>query len=220
MVSRLISRVLHHVVQCNVSLSSPRSERGQAFTLEAFVASLVLLSALIIAFSSTTVTPLTASTSNPNIETQQAALVDGLLESAVSNGSLRTAVLFWNETSGQFYGAGPDGDLPNGGPSNEFGHLLNRTLGDRRIVYNVNVRYVAVNETVVSKRMVHMGQPSDSSIRSTKLVTLYDNDRLFSKHSIQTNTTLTNSTSFYAPDVDSGGPMYNVIQVEVIAWRV
>ncbi|WP_241768054.1 hypothetical protein [Haloferax sp. ATB1] len=50
-------------------------------------------------------------------------------------------------------------------------------------------------------------------------MTLYDDDVLVDSTETPTNTTLSNATSFYVPDA-SAGPVYNVVQVEVVAWRL
>lgn len=199
------------------------TERGQAFTLEAFVASLLLLTAVVVVLGSTSVTPLSAGGSGPQVGTQQAAIADGSLDAAAANGSLRPAVLFWNETAadgGEFHNVSDEGDYPSGGPPNEFGRLLNRTFEDRDIAFMVNVRYVAENGSVMTRPMVNMGEPTDTGVRAVEWLTLYDDDRLYAANGTRTNVTIGNSTTeFYAPDVRSG-PVYNVVRVEVIAWRV
>jgi hypothetical protein len=195
------------------------TERGQAFTLEAFVASLLLLSAVVVVLGSTSVTPLSAGGSGPGVGAQQAAIADGALDSAAANGSLRPAVLFWNETDEQFHSVSDEGDYPSGGPPNEFGRLLNRTFEGRDIAFKVNVRYVAANESIVTRPMVNMGEPTDTGVRAVEWLTLYDSDRLYAADGTRTNVTLGTSTTFYAPDVEDG-PVYNVVRVEVIAWRV
>lgn len=184
------------------------------------MASLLLVTALVVALGSTAVTPLSASGSSAQIEPQQAAIARGTLDAAAANRSLVPAVLFWDNTTARFHGVTDDGDYTTGGPPNEFGRLLNRSFGGRDIAYNVNVRYVALNGSVVTRPMVTMGRPSETGVRAVEWVTLYDSDTLYAVDGSRTNVTLGNKTTFYAPDVDSVGPVYNVVQVEVIAWRV
>jgi hypothetical protein len=50
-------------------------------------------------------------------------------------------------------------------------------------------------------------------------VTLYDDDVLYAADNTPTTHTLENSTTFYASDV-SPGPLYNVLEVEVVVWRM
>lgn len=196
-----------------------RPDRGQAFTLEAFTASLLLIGAVIFALQVTAVTPLTASTSSQHIENQQLQVASGLLDSAVANESLREAVLFWNASAGEFHDVNDEeGYYAVGGPPGlQFGHMLNRTFRERGIAFNVNVWYVGENGNLRKQRMVHFGTPSDNAVSARRTVTLFDDDRLTAPdHDAQ----LTNASSYFAPDIDDDGGFYNVVRVEVIVWRM
>jgi F0F1-type ATP synthase membrane subunit b/b' len=74
-------------------------ERGQAFTLEAVVSAVLLLTAIAFALQVTIVTPLSASTSSQHIENQQAAVSDGLLAAEAENGTIKETLLYWNSGS-------------------------------------------------------------------------------------------------------------------------
>lgn len=191
--------------------------RGQAFTLEAFTASLLLIGSIIFALQVTAVTPLTASTSSQHIENQQQQLASGLLDAAVSNESLRESVLHWNESADRFEGSDPDeGYYTTGGPPTAFGAMLNRTFRDRGLAFNVNVWYVRGSGTLRRERMVNFGTPSDNAVSARRTVVLYDNDTL----TATTSTELSAASSFYASDISSGSGLYNVVRVEVIVWRM
>jgi hypothetical protein len=191
-------------------------DRGQAHTLEAFTAALLLVGSIIFALQVTAVTPLTASTSSQHIENQQLQVARGMLDSAVKNGSLREAALNWNDTAGAFADASDEGYYVTGGPSNTtFGAMVNRTFLDRGIAANVNVLYVTTAGDVRSERMVYVGSPSDNAVTATRTLTLYDDDTL-----LNGSTTLNGSSSYFAPDVDSDGNLYNVVRIEVIVWRM
>lgn len=198
---------------------SQTSHRGQAHTLEAFTASLLLIGAVLFALQVTAVTPLTASTSSQHIENQQLQVANGLLDSAVSNGSLREAVLYWNDTAGEFYGVDDqEGTYTTGGPSGlVFGDMLNRTFRERGIAFNVNVWYVTTGGSLRREQMVESGNPSDNAVSARRTVTLYDDDRLTSPVS---NGTVSESNTFYAPDAAPDSGVYNVLRVEVVVWRM
>lgn len=196
------------------------TDRGQAFTLEGFVASLLLLVALLVVLQSTAVTPLSSSTSNQHVESQQAAMAAGALDAAAENGSLRAAVLAWNDDAGQFHGVSAEGYHPMGGPAGAFGALVNRTFTGNGIAFNVNVRYVGADGQPRTERLVFMGTPTDTSTRAVETVTLTDDDVLYAADGSTTNTTLAASETYYAPDVSPGGPLYNVVDVEVVVWRM
>jgi hypothetical protein len=195
------------------------SDRGQAFTLEAFTASLLLISSIIFAMQVTAVTPLTASTSSQHIENQQLQVANGLLDSAVSNDSLREAVLFWNGTAGEFHNVDEqDGYYTAGGPPGvTFGHMLNRTFRARGIAFNVNIWYVNSNGGLGSHRMVHFGTPSDNAVSARRTITLFDDDRLTAPGQDQQ---LRSISSYFAPDIAPHSGLYNVVRVEVVAWRM
>lgn len=197
-----------------------RDERAQAFTMEAVTASLLLLAAVVFALQTTALTPLSASTSNQYVHDQQAAVAAGVLDGAVANGTLRPALLYWNDTGGQFHRTGDDGTYHNGGPPTAFGRSLNRSFGSRSIAFNVNVLYVSSSGALRTEQLVRLGSPSDNAVRTTRTVTLTDDDVLYAPDGTPTDTTLANASTFYAPDAAPDSPVYNVVRVEVVVWRI
>ena len=190
-------------------------DRGQAHTLEAFTAALLLVGSVVFALQVTAVTPLTASTSSQHIENQQVQVARGLLDSATENGSLREAVLDWNDSAGSFANTGDRGYyIRPDRASNTFGAMLDRTFLDRGVALNVNVLYVTSGGDVRSRRMVYLGTPSDHAVTASRAVSLYDDDQLDDGP-----TTLNDSSSYFAPDV-ADGSVYNVVRVEVVVWRM
>lgn len=193
--------------------------RGQAHTLEAIVASLVLLTGLIFALQMTAVTPLSASTSSQHIENQQAAVADGLLTAEAENGTITETLLYWNASRERFYGASRLG-YTSGGPPTAFGAQLNRTFQGRNVAFNVNLQYIRPNGDRQSFQLVHLGQPSDHASVATQLITLYDEDRIRNADGTVSGQRL-ESTDYFAPDVDGNDSrVYNVIEVEVVVWRM
>jgi hypothetical protein len=199
-----------------VVIDDAQDDRGQAHTLEAFTAALLLVGSIIFALQVTAVTPLTASTSSQHIENQQLQVARGLLDSGVENGSIREAVLNWNDSAGSFANASDEGYYVTGGPSDTtFGAMLNRTFLERGIAVNVNVLYVTTGGDIRSERLVYLGTPSDNAVAVSRGIALYDDETL-----ADGSTTLNESSSFFAPDVDSDGDLYNAVRVEVIVWRM
>ena len=194
--------------------------RGQAHTLEALVASLLLLSGVAFALQVTTVTPLSASTSSQHIENQLGATADGVLAAASENGALKRAVLFTDE-DGNFHGSS-DSYYTNSGPPNQFGAMLERAFERRGIVFNVYVNYQTANGQFRRKRMVYRGVPSDNAVAVTKTVTLTDDDVLHADpdgDGVAEPTGITvKSSSLYHDAVGDG--LYNVVSVEVVVWRM
>lgn len=204
-----------------------RLERGQAHTLEAFTAALILLGSLVFALQATAVTPLSASTSSQHIENQQAAMGEGMLAAAAANDSLKESVLYFDDSSGCFHGstACPSFAYTDGGPPTTFGETLNETFKDRGVATNVNVLYLdeADGEAGVGdlekRRMVNFGDPSDHAVTVRHTITLHDDDVLRDEDGELTETTLADA-DFYAPNIDENGSVYNVVQVEVVIWRM
>lgn len=152
--------------------------RGQAYTLEAITASLLLIGGLVFALQATGVTPLSASTSSQHIENQQAAAGEGALAVAIERDAARVAVLNWNSTSDGFYGAS-ERYFVDKAPTNTFGAILNRTYEPRGIVFNVYVVYERTDGDRTRERLLFRGQPSDNAVSVSATVTLYDDDALY-----------------------------------------
>ena len=197
-------------------------ERGQAHTLEAFMASIVLLSGVVFALQGTAVTPLTASTSSQHIGNQQGAVADGVLGTARAEGTLVHSLLYWNESGGRFHGGTVNGAYGSGGPPTPFGALLNRTFLSRGVAFDVTLYYLREGGSRRDRTLVDLGAPSDNAAVVTRTVTLYDGDRLYTEGDAAgrpTGSTLENA-SFYAPDMSPDSPVYNVVVVEVVVWRM
>ena len=195
-------------------------DRAQVHTLEAFLAALLLVSGIIFATQATAVTPLSASTSNQYIENQQRGAANDLLATADERGDLREAVAYWNATEEEFDGATEHGFYTDGGPPNAFGEALNETFGERRIAFNVYVRYwdERENETVRrSQTMVYMGSPSDNAVTASRTVALFDETPLSAPD--QSHVVSDPDANFYARDIDDGR-LYNLMEVRIVVWRM
>jgi len=193
--------------------------RAQAHSLEAFVASLLVLSGVVFALQMTAVTPLSASTSNQHIGNQQHAAASDVLDVAAANGTLREAVVYWN-TSEEEFDRSSDGVYSNGGPPNAFGRALNETFGERRTAFNVRISWYDANRTGRnSMSMVDMGAPSDDAVVATRTVVLYDETPLSARSTSTVSDAAANGT-FYAPDTDPNQRLFNVVEVRVIVWRI
>lgn len=205
----------------------PRNdERGQAYTLEAVVAAIVMLTAVAFALQVTVVTPLSASTSSQHIEGQQRSVAQGVLASAAEDGSLKDAVLYRNTTSGQFHNAGTQGFYTDGLPNTEFGEKLERAFTGEGIAYNVVVRYQGLSGDINKEQMVLQGTPSDNAVSATWTISLSNDDHILDEDGSRNETTIRESDEFYirnGPATNAGSTghgLYNVITVEVVAWRI
>lgn len=195
--------------------------RGQAHTLEGIVGALLLLSSLVFALQVTAVTPLSASTSSQHIENQQQATAEGILATADENGSLAEAALYWDVNNSSFHGLEGDRFYTNDDEVEgfELGRLLNSAFGDRGVAFNVDLVYQTVSGERRDRRMVYRGAPSDNAVTASRVVTLYDDTKIYAANETRASENVSNVSDFYAPDAASG-PVYNVVRVEVTVWRM
>lgn len=202
--------------------------RAQAHTLEAFAAALLLIASVLFAMQVTAVTPLSASTASQHIENQQQAVADGLLSQAEAEEEIRPTLLYWDPEDGAFHGTKERGFYTGDGPPTWLGERLKGEFRDRGIVYNLRVTYLDPDGSRETKRIVYAGEPSDHAVSATRIVTLYDDDVLYEEGEGKgepTGMTLADVTenetaTFYAPNLDAEDPVYNVVEIEVIAWRM
>lgn len=192
--------------------------RGQAHTLEAFVASLLVLGGVAFALQATAVTPLSASTSNQYVGNQERAAALGVMDAAEGNGTLAPTVTFYNTSGERFENSSTDGQYHNGGPPTAFGRALNGTFGDEHTAFNVVVRYRYENGSRGSEPMVDMGTPTDDAVVASRSVVLFD-DTALSSASAGTVKSPVNGT-FYASDADPNGVLFNVVEVRIVLWRI
>lgn len=193
--------------------------RGQAHTLEATVAGLLMLSSLIFALQMTAVTPLSASTSSQHIENQQGATGQGALAAAAEAGALKPAVLYWNNSSARYHDVGVQRFYTSGPPDNRFGAILERSFNENGIAYNVYFRFQNANGKSITRRYVYSGVPTDNAVTATHTVTLWDDDPLYAADETPSSTRLNTQNMTY-PMPDTGANLYNTVRVEVVAWRI
>ncbi|MGM0592795.1 MAG: DUF7288 family protein, partial [Halobacteriota archaeon] len=158
---------------------------------------------------------------------QQGGVSEGLLAAAAENETLKESLLFVNTSSGRYFQSQYRGRYTLGGPPTTFGASLNRSFLERGIAFNLDVHYVETTGVRRTASVVYMGAPSDNAVAASRVVTLYDDDHLYAPEAggvTETNTTLAEADaaanqSLYLPDAHSG-PLYNVVEVEVIVWRM
>ena len=198
-----------------------RGDRGQAYTLEAFIAALLLVSSLTFALQVTAVTPLSASTANQHIENQQRASASGVLAAADEQDALKEAVLYWDHENETFHDPTRLDYYTNDYPPNTFGNVTQRAFGGRGLAVNV---FVHTENDRRPQRMVYHGEPSDNAASASRTVTLYDDDRIrYANRTAGPTLSEVESDSrwgFYASDGHPDGLVYNVVRIEVVVWRM
>lgn len=204
-------------------------ERGQALSFEGIAAAIILLAAVGFALQVTAVTPLSPSTSSQHVENQIQSSGEGVLDSAYESGALQEAVLYWDPVNGTFHGASGDAPHYQGSPPGELvlSETLNRTFGDRSIAYNVFIHYHEPDGGMATQSLIEQGRPSDHAVSASRTLVLFEGDRLVEADGSDGNTlggpTAEAEAGFYAPDInelDGDNNVYNVVHVEVVAWRI
>ena len=191
--------------------------RGQAYTLEAIIAGMLVISALIFALQVTAVTPLSASTSSQHIENQQKATASGVLSAAHEDEILMDGLLYWNNTAASYHEAERMTYYSNNYPDNEFGALLHRSFAGRGLAVNVALYPEDGGRPLY---MVYRGTPSDNAVTASQSVTIYSDDNLtapgFENVTVEEADTFTN----HIPGSEGSGSVHNVVRVEVTVWRM
>lgn len=197
------------------------SQRAQAFTLEAFVASVLLVATMTFALQAVAVDANTAGSAGAELRGQHAGVAEGVVDGGVENGSLQSTLLYWDESSERFLDADEAGFYLSRSPDTAFGRNLVALFDDQRIRYNIDLHYRGTDGERETQRLVEYGTPSQDAVRVTETVTLYDDTTLVTRNeSRRANATLESvETEFYAPDASADSPLYNVIRVEVVLWR-
>ena len=196
-------------------------DRGQAHTLEGVMAGVVLLASLLFALQATTVTPLSASTSNEYIGTQLHGVAAGTLATGSETGSLKDLVLHWDEANGEFSGAGGDGWYVRPGQEpepNDFIDALQAAYAGQGVAYNIYVQWEDRPGAIERRRLLYQGTPTDDAVSASHVVTIHDDDEFTG-----TATRVDDSNTYFATDRSPGTPdppLYTVITVEVVVWRL
>lgn len=193
--------------------------RGQALTLEAVTAAILILAAIGFALQMTAVTPLSASTSSQHVENQLQATGEGLLGSTAESGALREAVLYWNGTGERFHDTDAEPFYRSHAPPNEFGDALEEVFGERNVAYNVFVHY-PTDDGVETQVMVRQGRPSDHAVSASWTLELTDDDRLVEEDFTPGRRLGDLDDDAFYVDQRDGGVNYSLVRVEVVAWRI
>lgn len=162
------------------------SDRGQAFTLEGFIASIVVLTAILFALEAVVITPTTSGAVDQEVQSQLRTEGHDILRVSSHNGSdnLTHWVRYWNGSESEDTFAGAQDPVVGYGSQAPFylddsaiGTLLNESFTQRGRVYNVIVEYRNATNPNESEeiRVVYQGVPSDNAIVTKHTVALFDN---------------------------------------------
>lgn len=205
-------------------------ERGQAFTLEGLAASIILLTALLVALQSTIATPTTGGSADPSARADLRQQAEDVLVTAAraEENDLSTLVRNWSRSQRTFAGAyNPRIGYGSDPPPGPFGELLNQTFTQRSRHYNVYASYRPADASGEGGQIpiVYRGEPSEEAVAAGYRVTLYDNQTLTAPNASRNvelwqydaNESAADDGYYPIPDA-APGPVYNVVEVRVIVW--
>ena len=200
------------------------ANRGQAFTLEAVISSLIVLTALLFALQSTVVTPNTTggidTATRETLADQAQDILDGTATRPTEN--LSYYVRYWNDSSAErtFARASrPEVGYGDEKPPAEFGDQLNDTFTAEGYAYNVILTYQRPNSQDIGEMvMVYQGTPNRDAVSAVYPVTLFDSDTLTGPASTDKPIENVSSQIYPIKDVATRSPIYNVVEVRITVW--
>jgi len=206
-------------------------DRAQAFTLEGFIAAVLVLSALLFALQSIVITPSTGGEIGGQTERSLQQQAGDVLAVNAEGGNLSRVVRYWDDGCGavNYHNASAVGyDSASNITDGKYalGTLLNETFEDRGRPFNVEVEY----QTNSSKpgwqagqtrntTIFRQGAERETSITASYTVVLYDDQQLTAPPA--GGTTLGEAEecpgeAFAIPDASPSSEVYNVVTVRVI----
>ncbi|MUV89222.1 hypothetical protein GJ629_04350 [Halapricum sp. CBA1109] len=195
--------------------------RGQAYTLEGFIAALIVASSVLVGLQAVDTTPWTASGDDIGAEGRQVEAQD-LLAVAAERGALDTAVRCV-DGSGQPYPRIASEPIDGVENTTAFGPMLNGSFATRGFDYRVSFSYLdgaggRATTVVEGEDAVTDGQV----VTASRTVVLTDSMASYERDGatgacVPRGETLSADSDHYVPDARSG-PVYNVVEVRVEVW--
>lgn len=201
------------------------NDRGQAFTLEGIIGTLIVLVAVIFALQAVDVAPF-ADDARDEATDSLRVQVDDMLAAAADRGALRHALTCVD-------GRGDvDRNVANPDqPVTDLGVLLNQTLSQSGNQFIVAVEYRedgGGGSTFERERLYPAGEgsPPDAAVSVTRQVVIHESDPIYRTEGFDCvpdpgGQTVGNTSNLYVgthPDVSDADPVHNVVRIRVIAW--
>ncbi len=196
-------------------------EKAQLHTLEGVAAAIIILIVIIYAIDATSMTPLTASTSNAHVETELSVLGQDILNTLDYaepgyNSKLKNDIINWNGRQYSWNGSKymEDGNATDSrnNLTNNLTDILSSTLIRQGIAHKVELTYFIIsnNETVpsVPDVMVYAGVPSDNAVIVSRKIVLQDTDNITSTSPMKGN------------DIDPSTNFFNIVDIRLVLWRM
>lgn len=200
------------------------SRTAQMHTLEGITAATIVLMSVFFMTQALAITPSSSSTASKAAEAEMQQLGDDVLAQAHANGTLKTAVLDWNDGQNKWEGASVT-NFRGKPPNNEFGDSLKMLFDERAIAYNIEVHYPIPNSSRTSSApLVTNGEPTDNAVlASQKVVLRHENSLTDGTDLTDSNDNRSTSTYPVVGYTNHSGEyrpgLYNVVEVRMTIWR-
>ena len=160
-------------------------DRGQAFTLEGFIAAMVVVTAVLFALQSVVITPTTGGAVDRSAQAQSEQQLKDALTVAEHGDELSNLTRYWDNESQEWYNASGAGegayDSPQFSNQSKFGEILDTYIVEER-GNSYNVEFIAHSDSgdwPKDENIVVMGGgTADGVISASYTVTLYDNQSM------------------------------------------
>jgi hypothetical protein len=202
------------------------ADRGQAYTVEGVLAATIVLTAVLFSLQAVAVTP-TASGPDTSLSQKRALAHDALLlVEEEDDSSWSEIVRYWvpqtsdNTIAGFRTAVFTDTSL---------GAILDRTLVDRELQYNLYIAYYENRdaESVERQYLRQSGTPDETAVTASYPVTLYDDSPLLDENGQEIDSSLTvkerprnaDAAPFYVTeDMERDQRVFAVVEVRLVVW--
>jgi hypothetical protein len=199
-------------------LEIEKETHAQMHTLEAIMASLIMVAIIVYTVQATSLTPLTSSTANAHIEAQLQTMGQDMLNALSYSAyghdpDLKTDILNWDGKQYVWNGTAystiksPIYELRE----SELARTLEFIAVRRGIAHNVYFSWVDEEGVTASRRYIYNGDPSNNAVVISKRVQLSNGD-VGNVTDFQTRTGI--------PDADNSTDFYNIVNVKMALWRM
>ena len=207
-------------------------DRGQAYTLEAFIGAILLLTAVLFMTQSIVITPTTGGAADRGLLAGLGQEAQDALVVSEEDDELSELVRYWNVTevdgeeevvyhnqshvAGMWYNTSDFGDAET--MNVHVGEILNERFTTRGQSYNVQLHFYNDSaEEYEFQNLVFQGAPDSNAFTASYTVTLYDDQNLTAPgHEDRTLRDVDEDEAIIPNAFDE--PIYNVVEVRVVIW--
>ncbi|MBU4139532.1 MAG: hypothetical protein KJ729_06295 [Euryarchaeota archaeon] len=194
-------------------------DKAQLHTLEGVAAASIMLIVIIYAIDATSMTPLTASTSNVHVEAELQSMgrdIFNILDYAEPGyrSKLKSDIVAWTWNPKEYIWSGSN--YTEKGTTNVTGNLtnitelFNATLIRQGTAHNLDFIFLYPdpdNKTYPVKiKVIFNGDPSNNAVIVSRKIVLQDSDN------VNTDSTI--------KDIDPSSNFYNIVDIKLTLWRM